>query len=165
MMIIEILGFDDIIRQRLLDKFRKWFVLIIQTYGNVGNNKSEYIFGEFWDLYYIFQKKYSKTSFRQLALTKVFIELLPWFNIHHSGIDFIVSFLSMGKSFCRMDKLFINEIRYNLIHMFINNMDYNEEGNIVIPSWCQELIDRVKNEESEDLVMGIEEALHMYREK
>ena len=187
----EIIKLNNPIKQKLLGKFKKWLILMFQTYVLI-NEKNRFMDEGNYHMYYrVYPYQFNYWYYTEDFLLNIFFEMLPWLNTQSKSMDFLSLYIfEMYKHLntykktpkhCSEDNTgfssenvsFLSNIKFQISQKLIDDMWCIEGEKITTPSWYDQLLYGIKlrfnknNDEevvSEDIREGVKKLVQMYTE-
>ena len=188
----KIMKLNNHIKQELLGKFKKWFILMIQTYVFTNEKNIEFMDGGDYKIEYrVHPYVINDWYYTEEVLFNIFFEMLPWLNTRSLSMDFFSLYIfEMYKNlkvikenskccskdntgFSRENISFLSNLKLQLSQKLIDDVHWIEEGKMITPSWYDQLLHGITlrfnkdNEEevvSEDIRKGVEKLVNIYKE-
>ena len=158
-----IIELDEPMREMLLVKFDKWFVVILQAFSDVKNRLSNRTGNGFSTGHYNYYLNSYQLYFEKKVSIYFLVEKLSWFTSHDVELEILLTFINKtNKYICAETKPFSDIVKLHLASNLITNMGYNKEGGMIIPVNYQQLLDKIEREENEEFCDGIESLTQMY---
>ena len=162
-----IIGLDKPIREKLLGKFDKWFILTLREFGgNKGMIFDLNHMGSGVENYYDSYLNSYQHYFKEEVSINFLIEKLSWFSSHDVDMEILLFFINKtNKYISARTKPFSDIVKLHLASNIITNMCYKEKGDMIMPVNYQYLLDKIESEGNEYFCAGIESLVYMYSRK
>ena len=162
----EVMDLDNDVRKDLLYRLMKWFTFIIQKYLDGTKKDLYYGLDEIRIIRSLCSRRHNNDQ-KERILSDIFISILPFSINKHPGIKqmfFEIQEVNV-KYYSHCEKKFLKEKTLNLTAMLITEIRWDEEENIIIPTWYPLLLDKAEGGRYGNMRRRMEELVQMYTNK
>ena len=153
-------------REELLEKFDKWFILALQNFI-VNKGRLSRRVDNYWITFdcYSYLNVY-ESYFKKKVSINFLVEKLSWFTSHDVDLKILLIFINKtNKHISRETEPFSDIVKLHLANSLITNIYYNDKGNMIIPANYHNVLNKIEREENEEFCNRIESLTQMYMRK
>ena len=169
----EIIKLENPIKQELLGRLKKWFILNIKTCVVDYSDKFGYI-EEDEDFNYEDLYRFPDWYYTEEVLITIFFDMLPWLMSHCNGITLLSLYICNGYKFLNHNKerytddydekghysygkkSFLNSVKSQILTKLFNDISPGMKGKLILPSWYDQLLCAIYIKNEKDVHKEVE---------
>ena len=158
-----ILGLDKPMREKLLAKFDKWFILTLQEFNALKDTILIWASNDSsgTPYYYSFLNSY-QLYYKEKVSIFFLDETLSWLSSHNINLETILLFINKTNKYISPGtKTFSDNFKLHLASNMITRICFDEKGGILIPDNYQYILDKIECKGKKEFCNGIESLIQM----